>query len=269
MTTTLDNTACGDPASEREFAHAAILHDGVWYVPVHLTRQAAPAAPVLSAELIRKVLIRHFGWLGAAGSGWDDDINAICADLGASQAATTASSTPSKAASVPMCESCDDPAMILPDGSTGPCQACQDFAGESVQTEATTASASMAQRIRDEVDWENGLTQLLENYKHATDHGINSRESVQERVIAYVLAGRVIAPSREAAPMDERTKQQLADVLNTTLWLYRRLPQAYGSPPFVDKALLAMAEKLSVDVPAAIKERAAIAAQQPPAGKED
>lgn len=54
---------------------------------------------------------------------------------------------------------------------------------------------------------------------------------------------------------------ELADVLNTTLWLYRRLPQAYGNPPFVDKAILKMAERLGLDdVPEAIKERAAIAA---------
>jgi hypothetical protein len=53
----------------------------------------------------------------------------------------------------------------------------------------------------------------------------------------------------------------LADVLNTTLWLYRRLPQAYGNPPFVDKAILTMAEYLGLDdVPAAIKGRAAMAA---------
>jgi hypothetical protein len=65
--------------------------------------------------------------------------------------ATTASSTPAKAASVPMCESCDDPAMILPDGSTGPCQACQDFAGEPVQTESTTASATWTQEQLDQI----------------------------------------------------------------------------------------------------------------------
>lgn len=71
-----------------------------------------------------------------------------------------------------------------------------------IPPDATTASAS------GEVDWQNGLTQLLERYKHATDYGINSRESVQEQVIAYVLASRApaqqtrqcVQPSREAAP---------------------------------------------------------------------
>lgn len=55
--------------------------------------------------------------------------------------------------------------------------------------------------------------------------------------------------------------RELADVLNTTLWLYRRLPQAYGNPPFVDQAILKMAERLGLDdVPAAIKERATLLA---------
>jgi len=55
--------------------------------------------------------------------------------------------------------------------------------------------------------------------------------------------------------------RELADVLNTTLWLYRRLPQAYGNPPFVDQAILKMAERLGLDdVPEAIKERATLAA---------
>jgi hypothetical protein len=66
---------------------------------------------------------------------------------------------------------------------------------------ATTASAS-GESIRAQVDWENGLTKLLEDYKHATDFGINSRETVQEKIIAYVLADRAQAPSREAASMD-------------------------------------------------------------------
>lgn len=50
-----------------------------------------------------------------------------------------------------------------------------------------------AERIRAEVDWENGLTQLLEGYKHAADHGICSRESIQQNIIDYVLAQ--VAPS--------------------------------------------------------------------------
>ena len=65
------------------------------------------------------------------------------------------------------------------------------------------------------------------------------------------LAELVIA---QAAP-------ELADILNTTLWLYRRLPQAYGNPPFVDQAILKMAKRLGLDnVPAAIKERATLMA---------
>jgi hypothetical protein len=61
------------------------------------------------------------------------------------------------------------------------------------------APAVDLQRIRNKVDWENGLTQLLEDYKHATDYGINSREAVQKNIIAYVLDGRAAV-----SPVDEK-----------------------------------------------------------------
>jgi hypothetical protein len=52
---------------------------------------------------------------------------------------------------------------------------------------------------------------------------------------------------------------KLADALNTMLWLYRRLPGAYGKPPFVDAALIDLAAIAGVDgVPEAIKERATL-----------
>jgi hypothetical protein len=38
-----------------------------------------------------------------------------------------------------MCDTCDDAAMVLPDGSTGPCQACRDFASDGASPTATTA----------------------------------------------------------------------------------------------------------------------------------
>ena len=61
---------------------------------------------------------------------------------------------------------------------------------------------------------------------------------------------------------------KLADAVNTMLWLYRRLPGAYGKPPFVDAALIDLAAIAGVDgVPEAIKERATLldATQQPSA----
>lgn len=66
--------------------------------------------------------------------------------------------------------------------------------------------------------------------------------------------------NRRAAPAAGMEKDaELADVLNTTLWLYRRLPHTYGNPTFVDRAILTMAARLGLDdVPAAIKERAAL-----------
>jgi hypothetical protein len=66
------------------------------------------------------------------------------------------------------------------------------------------APADEMQRIRNEVDWENGLTRLLEDYKHATDYGINSREAVQKNVIAYVLDGRAaVSPSDATGKADD------------------------------------------------------------------
>jgi len=46
-------------------------------------QQAAPEAPTLTAERVRKALTRHLGWLGV-GKGensWESDVAAICADL--------------------------------------------------------------------------------------------------------------------------------------------------------------------------------------------
>jgi hypothetical protein len=74
------------------------------------------------------------------------------------------------------------------------------------------------------------------------------------------LCAAIVAHATSAA---DAMDAELADVLNTTLWLYRRLPQAYGNPPFVDKAIMTMAERLGLDdVPDAIKERAAMAASR-------
>lgn len=52
-------------------------------------------------------------------------------------------------------------------------------------------------------------------------------------------------------------KKRMADALNVTLWLYRRLPGAYGRPPFVDASLMEMAKIADIDAQGAIAERAA------------
>jgi hypothetical protein len=60
---------------------------------------------------------------------------------------------------------------------------------------------------------------------------------------------------------EDTDEKLLADSLNMMMWLYRRLPVAYGKPPFVDAAIMKLGERLGCDdVPIAIRERAAIAA---------
>jgi hypothetical protein len=63
----------------------ASFYEGIRYCAVHTpaptpSREAAP----LDDAVIRKVLLKHLGWLGSAG--WGDDIKAICADLRAALA---------------------------------------------------------------------------------------------------------------------------------------------------------------------------------------
>ena len=76
------------------------------------------------------------------------------------------------------------------------------------------------------------------------------------------LASKREASTESAGTLtDEAKDAALRDALNTTLWLYRRLPHAYGKPPFVDAAILAIAERLGMDdVPESIKERAELLA---------
>lgn len=86
-------------------------------------------------------------------------------------------------------------------------------------TNETTASQPKSigddvMRIRDEVDWENGFVQLLEGYKHATDHGICSRESVQAQIIAYVRSPASAAQASatiQAAPTGMHAAADLID----------------------------------------------------------
>jgi len=81
----------------------------------------------------------------------------------------------------------------------------------------------------------------------------------------WMRKGRTVVPlyAGAGALPDEAKAAALRDALNTTLWLYRRLPVAYGKPPFVDAAIMAMAKHLNMDdVPIAIKERASLTAHK-------
>lgn len=52
-----------------------------------------------------------------------------------------------------------------------------------------------------------------------------------------------------------RQARQTADALNTVLWLYRRLPRAYGRPPAVEQTINALAQKTGTEVAAFLAER--------------
>lgn len=107
---------------------------------------------------------------------------------------------------------------------------------------------------------------MAEDVGEADDEFLNGRAHGIGSLHAEILrrAGSVSTPAPAlalAAMQDGAKDAELADILNTTLWLYRRLPQAYGNPLFVDQAILKMAERLELDdVPAAIKERATLLA---------
>lgn len=49
-----------------------------------------------------------------------------------------------------------------------------------------------------------------------------------------------------------------AETVNTMLWLYRRIPKAYGRLPFVEKEIRSLAAKLGMNVEALLAERAAL-----------
>lgn len=58
--------------------------------------------------------------------------------------------------------------------------------------------------------------------------------------------------------------KQLIDAVSIMLWLYRRLPQAYGRPPFVEQPIAALAEIVGIEVDECFNERGAA-----PTPKED
>jgi hypothetical protein len=84
---------------------------------------------------------------------------------------------------------------------------------------------------------------------HADHHGYAD--------LRAALAKQGASHAADSGKADEKL---LADSLNMMMWLYRRLPVAYGKPPFVDAAIMRLGERLGCDdVPIAIRERAAIA----------
>jgi hypothetical protein len=81
------------------------------------------------------------------------------------------------------------------------------------------------------------------------------------RLSAAVGAAKRNQGASHASNAGEGDEKLLTDSLNMMMWLYRRLPVAYGKPPFVDAAIMKLGERLGCDdVPIAIRERAAIAA---------
>lgn len=116
-----------------------------------------------------------------------------------------------------------------------------------------------------EVAMPKGLTRYS-MWSNAAAHGMDPSPS-GEWVAFDELQDYLAAQPAEGAKQAGQVAK-LADALNTMLWLYRRLPGAYGKPPFVDAALVDLAAIAGVDgVPDAIKERAALlhATDQPSA----
>lgn len=74
-------------------------------------------------------------------------------------------------------------------------------------------------------------------------------------------AGRMMEAWRDAnprrAPAEDAREQQPddADNLSVMLWLLRRLPRAYGNPPFVEQAINRLAKRTGTDVADSFAER--------------
>lgn len=80
--------------------------------------------------------------------------------------------------------------------------------------------------------------------------GINLVRRIRNAIESAPAPGNTAQPSAQV-----RTDKRISEALNTTLWLYRRLPACYGNPPFVDASIMAFADVLGIDAPEAIKER--------------
>jgi Lar family restriction alleviation protein len=97
-----------------------------------------------------------------------------------------------------------------------------------------------------------GWPQLAAIAKLDPDYKKGEQFARIKAVVQELAAGALSGDAKDEA---------LRDALNTTLWLYRRLPVAYGKPPFVDIAIMEVAKHLGMDdVPIAIKERASLIA---------
>jgi hypothetical protein len=97
---------------------------------------------------------------------------------------------------------------------------------------------------------------LREVAQHWLDRALKAEEALAQQVASH------------AANAGEADEKLLADSLNMMMWLYRRLPVAYGKPTFVDAAIMKLGERLGLDdVPIAIRERAAIASSAAQEGK--
>lgn len=128
----------------------------------------------------------------------------------------------------------------------------------------TTASVSGEARV-DEI-----VTALYRRFKGWSKRGFGPDDvtwcEVKADVLALIAAAAPVSQAVEQ-PADDAEDARIREALNTLLWLYRRLPQAYGNPPFVDKAIMTFADVLGIDAPEAIKERAAISATKQEGGK--
>lgn len=55
--------------------------------------------------------------------------------------------------------------------------------------------------------------------------------------------------------IEQAAPEAAADWLNTILWMYRRLPQAYGRPPFIEQSIMTLAKQVGQDVTHELRER--------------
>jgi hypothetical protein len=72
---------------------------------------------------------------------------------------------------------------------------------------------------------------------------------------ALVSNGRAFSQAMRKVAEANENHRVLSEVLETMLWLYRRLPHCYGRPPTVEQPILALAEATRTDVADCLAER--------------
>lgn len=80
-------------------------------------------------------------------------------------------------------------------------------------------------------------------------------------LLRYAQAPRAALPDAPCRLTEEANRIAAlpeAETVNTMLWLYRRIPKAYGRLPFVEKEIRSLAAKLGMNVEALLAERAAL-----------